>query len=161
MLHTELHKNEPPSNNQTKLNELININFDEIFKYLVELKKFRSTIKVFLIKVWNGILFIPNTCPLCLADVNVPVVHFFIDCHIIKANLNRYYPNINWTIFLQNPSLFKQLEEIPLLLFASYKETMKIHFENVPFTKTNFARSINTSFQVEILRNKSVFHVQN
>jgi hypothetical protein len=57
------------SSKQTVWKEEHEIDFPVVWSYLSKKKKVRAHIRSFLMKIWNGILFFPDHCPLCGIDV--------------------------------------------------------------------------------------------
>jgi hypothetical protein len=132
LIHDKLHPNSILSSRQLKLISFYpSTNFQLAWKTISKLKC-RSIIKLFLLKIWNVILFLPNPCNCCLAHYEDSPTHHFLNCemtiHVVSKILNL---NLNPSAFLSYPSI----KNITLyaLLFTHYSYVMKTHYNNLEF----------------------------
>jgi len=158
-IHQNIFKNDHISERQKKLLEALpGIKLDNIWALLLK-QKCRPMIKWFLIKIWNGILFLPEKCIACNQIYNeLSTLHFF-HCKIVKLTIRLLLSrSIQHSLLLTDPSVSLSVSpEYFLLLFAIYSNLMKIHFQEGSLRFRDFFFRVKISWKCEMTRRDNAF----
>ena len=157
-IHKKLYLNkETPERIIELLKIFPNIDFTKCFKKIFKMK-IRSTIKSFIFKIWNAILYLPDECNLCKSSYNTSsTIHFFECRKITNLFFFHYGKLLNIKDFFEKPN-FKDTHTF-IFLFSIYKIMIRAHFENenIDLNDPNIDFLIQTNAKEEILRYDNAF----
>jgi len=114
---------------QKKICSFVQVNWDTVWKQMLSLKGYRTTVLSFLYRMLNAGLWLPSRCPLCQQDVSCSTLHF-LQCPIITNTINVLSPNACSFDFFKSPrDATKRSPRLPLVLFSCYSVLMQLYFD--------------------------------
>lgn len=140
---------------QKKICSLVQVNWDTVWKQMLSLKGYRTSVLSFLYRMLNAGLWLPSSCPLCRQNVSCSTLHF-LQCPIITDTINVLSPNAGSFDFFKSPrDATKSSPRLPLVLFSCYSVLMQLYFDGD--THVDYIPRVKIRLGEEVLRKDIAF----